>query len=216
MKRARDRERAQAVESEAAGGTTWDPATDSTASLLSNGNMTLSSTTDSGSGAVFSNARTTTSKNTGKLYVEFAIVDPIASEDGNVQFGLVQGAVNIGDGENQPSNNNNDTASVWINQFGADDPGSFRVALTGNRVFRLAADLDTAEFWLGDSAGWFVGDPAAGTGPPVNPSNNFTTPGATMYLAGSLWGLPARSITLRTATEDFQYAVPAGFSAWDA
>ena len=181
-------------------GTTWNPADKSAGITLSNGNLTTS-----GNGGV----RTTTSRNNGKLYLEFLCVSVAGN---NTLLGISSGS---SDGPSPPytptSPYNYWELNIGYGYTGKMVAGSFfgpfayNSPYTAGDVVGLAWDALTGRIWWSKNNTW-VGNPSAGTGAA------FTD--ATGNLFAWSYTVSGSVPTLIVTSGSFSYTPPTGFSAW--
>ena len=192
-----------------AANTTWNPSDKSANISLSAGDLTASATSVT-DGAV----RSTTSKTGGKIYFE---VDAASTGfGGNTGIGLALGSTGL---------SSIGSSGVGVIVYGGGliyVNGGFALSLglplTG--IVSLAVDLVNSRFWVRLNAlpppnnTWnnTGADPAANTGG-VNIASMFPTNPA---FAVSTFNETLTSFNARFGGEGFSYAVPAGFSGWDA
>ena len=189
---------------------------------LSNGGLTV---TPSGAAAekpmepraVWQSIRTSISKTTGKLYVEFK--NTVAASDALIAVGLGNSTINIAV---LLGNSNNYSCSSVFNgvgnyiSMGAGATDHYQIPYTtaaANDVFAIAIDLDAGKYWLARNNVWYgSGDPGAG----INHIMNYTpaTVGA-LFPAMSFNGAGQGVWTLQPTAASQKYAPPSGFTAWD-
>jgi hypothetical protein len=190
--------------------TTWDPATATPGLVFSNGNLTVSTNQFN----IYYNARSDTSVSTGKKYVEVT---------GYYSFvlGLATSGWNSADGNSWPGDGLT-SWGIWPN--GPGTPASLfyngnptalteDIDATTTPTLGLAIDFDTGKFWFRTSVGW-QGDPAAETGEIAT-----FTPNTPLYVITSIGGDGASTTGFATANfgaSSFLYAVPSGYTAWNA
>ena len=217
----------------AASGSGWSAA-DATAgnATLTNGGLTVNG---SATGS-WKTIRNTTSKSSGKLYIEFKNTVTMTAQ--NIAFGFASSGFN-------PAgllSSSNYSVGIVLNSGGTLVSTGFSVGFTSfpsattpalNDVFALAIDFTAGKIWIARNNNWNIqqtNDPATGTNPPVL----FTpaTVGA-LFAAVSLdesgtrlgarptptdaqpRGAGAGTWTLQPKGSAQTYAPPAGFSAWD-
>ena len=178
-----------------ASGNYWNPADKATEITLSNSDKTAEGAV---SGTV---VRSITAHSTGKYYAEILI-----GGNGNICAGLATGSYNL-EGANYLLLGTGglgwDTADTGVSEEGV-SIGFMDSAATTDQVVGIAVDFATNKVWFAED-NVFVGDPAAGT-------DGFTFGiAAPLYLATCPYD---GSATLRTASGDFSYTPPTGFTAW--
>lgn len=176
---------------------TLDPARKGTFALLSNGNMTLSSS-DAGS----QRAGSTVGRTTGKWYFEMRL-----------DSGQLAGSPALGIQLTSGSWTGDITSIAAYRSQGARYfEGAFLypwgAACAESDVMMAAFDLDAKKAWFGRNGTWQEsGDPATG----ANPMGVYTASGEitpVIQVQGSIVA------TVRFASASFTYAPPVGFSAW--
>jgi hypothetical protein len=184
-----------------------------TGMTLSNGGLTV--TASGGSGA-WTTTRISTSKTSGKLYLEFHLNTVIAGP--SIMFGMANAGFNV-----SVANSYLGSAaySVGLQHSGTTIVSAGFVANYGtipsaaaNDVFALAIDFTAGSIWLAKNNVWMnSSNPATGSLPVVS----FTpaTVGA-LFGAMSLQLSGSQTATLQATTASQAYAAPSGFSAWDA
>ena len=174
---------------------------------LSNGGLTVT-----GSGGSWVSSRTTTSKTSGKLYVEFLSVN----FPGNWSFwGLASSGFNAA----SYLSTSNYSGGIYMGNsvlvstgFTSNSPNvapPFPPAV--GDVWALAVDFAAGNVWLAQNNTWISGNPATGAGPAM--SFVPATVGA-LFPAISIENAPAPIWTLQATAASQKYAPPAGFSAW--
>ena len=194
----------------------WSAA-DATANgmTLSNGGLTVTATS-----GTWGSARGTTSKTSGKVYVEFAVV-AAATEFGFPSnayiFGLASSsfnsAANLGtsnySGGILPAYSTNYVSSGFTSNYNTDAINS-----GSGDVWALAVDFTTGGVWIALNNIWQnSSNPATGSLPII--SFVPATVGA-LFFAMSLQGPTDGVWTLQSAAASQKYAPPSGFSAWDS
>jgi hypothetical protein len=175
---------------------------------LSNGGLTV---TPSGAGT-WQSVRSSISKTSGKVYVEFAnTVD--ATSAANRFFGLANAAFNPG------SYLGNNGFSGGISHFDNEQTSGFTsnytvgfATPTAGFVYALAIDFTAGSIWIAQNNVWLNGsNPATGTLPVVS----FTPATVGALFAGMSFNGAGMGIwTLQPTAASQKYAPPAGFSAW--
>jgi len=186
------------------GGATFDSGNTGSQLTLSNGNRTAT-----GSGSGWSIAMSTTSKTTGKYYVEFEWTT--GGQTSVETFGIGNNNQNI----NSFPSAAGDCAVVRGTQANPLSSGKFTVtganlpthsAVQGGTT-AFAVDFDAGKGWMAyDNT--FGGDPAAGT----NPFITWTADASAiffMYACSS-----SNAATCRATSGQQTYSPPSGFSAW--
>lgn len=189
--------------------TTWNPSDKSTNVTLSNGNLTATGSEASG---IYFWSRSTTSKNSGKHYLESTV--------GSFGGGAPSGGFAAALGTALVGSNLNDYLGQAANTSAYYDDGSVYVnnavvatlaAYVNGDVIGLALDLDAGKGWYSKNGVFASGNPAAGTGA------HFTfTAGTTLYAGFTLHiESPADQITTNFGATAFNASPPSGFIAWD-
>jgi hypothetical protein len=173
---------------------------------LSNGGLTLASPSGG-----WSSVRTTISKTSGKLYVEFLC--NVAPTGEVIIFGSANSTFNpvgyIGQ-----TNYSGGSAMNGFNlaSTGFTDTGNHIAANIPalNDVLAMAIDFGSGNIWYAQNNSWY-GSPTAGTG------SNITFVPATVGALFAAISLQAAmgTWTLQTTPANQKYTPPAGFSAWD-
>jgi hypothetical protein len=92
---------------------------------------------------------------------------------------------------------------------GYNPAGTSRTIAIGN-VLRFALDIGTGKMWIGDSSGWYEGDPVAETSPSFN-----GIPAGTWFAAIALFHDSSDpTMTINFGGQSFAYPVPSGYSAY--
>ena len=180
-----------------------DAAANST--TLSNGGLTA---TYNGVASLYHPVRTTVSKSSGKLYVEFLNV-----VSGNVDgYGFASASTNV----SVALGNSNYSVDIgWNgNIVSAGFTSNYPVTLWANigMVISLAIDFAAGSIWIALNGVWSGADPATGTAPII--SFVPATVGALFPAIG--WQGVGASYTLQATAASQKYAPPSGFSAWDS
>lgn len=176
---------------------TLDPARKGPFAVLSNGNMTLSS-----SDAGVQRAGSTVGRTAGKWYFEMRLDSGQFGGSPALGIQLTSGswAGDITAIAAYRSNGSRYLEGAHLYPWGA--------ACTPSDVMMAAFDLDAKKIWFGRNGVWQVaGDPAAGLNPMgVYAASGEITP--VIQVQGSVVA------TVRFATGVLTYAPPVGFSAW--
>ena len=179
---------------------------------LSNGGLTV---TPSGSGA-WGSIRGSTSKTSGKVYVEFSTS---SAASGNIYVGLSSAGFNSVD---ILGGNNYSFGSELVHGYNSTGAGFTHLSnptvgsLAANDVVGLAIDFTAQSIWISRNNVWSAQlgrDPSTGTGA------NFSFVAATvgvLFPALSFNGAGAGVWTLQPTAASQKYAPPSGFKAWDA
>jgi hypothetical protein len=187
----------------------WNPADKGSELILSNSN--LSARCPSGS-VSRSSVRANISKSTGKWYFEIINLDGGAFHriGWSTDLALAAGDLNTnlpytiyaGVGWNM---------SQTLDRWELSNITHGVSAATANAVVMTAIDLTSGgKVWFGKDGVWFSGDPATGTSPADSWAG---TANFLPFISVSASALTNPQVTGRFKTEDFSYAVPAGFSA---
>jgi hypothetical protein len=188
------------------GGTTWNPDDKHANVALSNGNLTAAATTS----GVFIWARSTTSKDAGKVYFECAV----DAYEQNVNYAAAGIATALSNLNNYLGASGDEAAyyadgSVYAN--GLPSPVATLAAYSPGDVIGCAVDVDAGKGWFSKNGVFASGDPASGAGA------HFTFTAATALFAGfTLFdaSLPD-ALTANFGATAFAHAVPSGFLGWD-
>jgi hypothetical protein len=176
---------------------------------LSNGGLTVTQTT----AASWAMIRSTISKSSGKLYVEFstsAAVSPymmVGLADAGAANGVVSFPGFTPYGGSLQTANNGFQRSAGFTPVTTGNIG----AVAANDVLAIAIDFTAQQFWIAQNNVWVTGDPATGAAPlasfilaTVGP----LFPALGLYSAGTgVW-------TLQATAASQKYAPPSGFSPW--
>ena len=177
---------------------------------LSNGGLTIASNP---AGGTWRSARTTISKTSGKLYVEFLCVSP--PTDQRVMFGLASSGFNIAGymGSSIYSTGIIGEPAVYVSAgFTANYVTSLMNSIVSGDVIALAVDFSSGAIYVSYNNAWaYISNPATGASPiisfvPATVGALFA--GLSTYAANNVW-------TLQATAASQKYAPPAGFSAWD-
>jgi hypothetical protein len=188
----------------------WSAADATTTGMtISNGGLTLTSYPIGGG---WGTVRTTTSKATGKWYIEFLCVSP--PSDNRIVIGLASvGFIVIGgyigggpySGGTYPGVNFV-SAGFTSNYVALNLPPNM------NDVMSLAIDFDAGSMWFARNNIWVApGNPATG----VSPAISFVPATVGELFFGLSFYAADNIATLQPTTASQTYAPPAGFSAWD-
>lgn len=155
--------------------------------------------------------RSTTSKASGKWYVELKCTT--AATGSAVQWGFCNAGFSsanyLGSAASsagvQPDGSFN---GVDFTQANAANPTAGNPAL--NKIYGLALDMNVGKAWFAND-NTFVGDPAAGTGEWLT-----FTPGTTgaLHFAMAVNSNTGGAWTLQAASGEQTYTPPSGFTAW--
>jgi hypothetical protein len=191
--------------------TTWNPADKSADITLAGGNRQAKHT---GATSNYVSVRSTTSKTTGKFYVEFTLTKPGAS----------QGAV-CGVGDNF-LNMDDTNRQGYTDSIACSDTGGDVYALNTNiiglgtiqdtDVVGMAVDVTNGKIWFRRNNGNWNADASAN---PATNTNGYAITAAVAYplflLAGFNFGSGSTTFyTVNVGQAAFTYVAPAGFSAW--
>jgi hypothetical protein len=203
----------QSCQSGASGGTptsTWS-ATDAAANgmTLSNGGLTLSGTAP----GLWRTTRSSISKTSGKLYVEFYVTAETSAQIfglADVGFSIVASNAYLG-------------SSVYSAGIGTDAGGcpvagfdaahyTNTPALAVNDVWALAVDFSVGSIWVAKNNVWSnSSNPATGSLPIVT----FTPASVPPLFAAVSFFTGVATVTLQSTAASQKYAPPSGFVAWD-
>lgn len=179
---------------------TLNPSDKSAAVTLSNGNLTMAtSTADVG-------VRSTSGKSSGKIYIEVT--------QGTTAVTVMQwGVATIGD----TLDGAGFTANSWGyiqstgNKIHSGSGAAYGSSWVQANVLMLALDMDNGKIWWGKSGTWASsGDPAAGT------NAAYTGLTGTLYLMLGTNNSGSTSMTVNFGASAFTYTPPSGFSGWTA
>jgi hypothetical protein len=192
----------------------WAPADAVTNGMtLSNGGLTVA---PSGA-ASYKSIRGSTSKTTGKLYVEFSVDAGFTSAAGGpVTIGLASSGADI---SSYLGNSNysagifpaisNSVSTGFVSNYTTAAP-----AIAASTTYGLAVDFGAGKVWLAANNVWYnSSNPATGTLPVV--SFTLATVGS-LFPGLSFFGPNLGLWTLHAAAASLIYAPPSGFQAWDA
>ncbi|WP_102945307.1 SPRY domain-containing protein [Stenotrophomonas sp. VV52] len=175
--------------------------------VISNGGLTHTAT-NSGIGNMVLASR---ANSTGKRYFEVRM--DVVTGAGTPTVGVAQSnasSAQVGQGPVVSTNRNSDWGLLANsgNKYGAGTSTAYGTALAANDILMVAVDLDADLIWWGKNGTWFAsGNPAAGTGAAFNTVQDAVYPAITNS---------AGSKATANFAGPFQYAPPAGFTAWDA
>ena len=175
---------------------------------LSNGGLTV---THSGA-AAWVTIRSSISKNSGKLYVEWLVSS--ASPDNEQLFGLANAGFSVGSylGSSQYSVGGSN-AGQYANPGGTTNYISNLAAPTQNDVYMMAVDFATGNVWLGRNNVW---SNSSNPGTVALPwASLIMATSGPLFAALSLYDPGSGVWTLQPTAASQRYAPPAGFSAWD-
>ena len=221
----------------AGSGSVWST-TDATAGgmTLTNGNKTVAGS-PTGS---WKSIRNTTSKSSGKLYVEF--LDTVAQTAPNTAFGFASASF-VSTGLLSSStysagivlNSGGNLVSTGFTKLFDSFPSPHTPA--SGEVIALAIDFTAGKIWVSVNNDWNIGqstNPATGTNPPITfvpatvgalfPAMSLDESGTRLRdllgarptpNAAQPRGAGAGTWTLQPTGSSQKYAPPAGFSAWD-
>lgn len=188
--------------------TTWNSADKSANISLSNGDLTATATSASDGGV-----RGTSSKSTGKLYVEFTVGANFGTADGS--FGITTGSSNLATiGVNGASGFYvyQQSGNIWAS--GSSTGKSLGGYTTGD-VVSMAVDFTNMRGWFRKNGGnWNndgTADPATNTGG-VDISGTFGSAAAYLVQTSNNNGAAA---TLNCGAQSLSRPMPSGFDTWD-
>ena len=176
----------------------WNPSDKSASIGLSVGDTVATYT----AGTSYGSVRGVTFRGSGKYYFEVLVNAMNSSFIGIANSSFVFGTDFVGKtvdgfGYFPPGNVIYNNGSVICNSFANGD------------VLMFAYDVTNGNLWVGINGVWEAGgNPGAGTGAQYTAT---TIGSCTPCFSG---GTNADNITLRTASGDFGYGIPSGFSAW--
>lgn len=184
------------------GNSQWVRSISSSEAIFTNNNATMEAQV----GTLFYDcARTNAGRSAGMLYfetLEFTVGGAVCS-------GVCNGGVDTRLGAGPDTAVGGGTWTLATNGFALSNlgaiPGNFSPALTNPSVLMHAVDLDTGKYYFGRNGVW-TGNPAAGTGAV------YTSVAGIVYPATFI-GFPG-ICTIRLRSDEFDYAIPTGFSAW--
>lgn len=193
-------------------GPTWDPANKSASVTLSDSN--LLATVDSGGATVWRTVVATTTKTTGKWYVEFkyqpvgaytvsafvvGITEALANYDSQItaEMCLVQG----------------DDTGVAGGAEGVTQANIPVFSLVSGDVVGFSINFDNGRAWVSYN-NTYVGDPAANSSPSFN-----SIPASTWYAVFGAFGTEGggtifAAMRLQATSATQTYTPPVGFSTW--
>ena len=190
-------------------GTTWNPSDHGSSAefSLSGGNLIASAT----SSVVFAGVRGTTSKASGKWYIEFGCV---GMNNSGAMVGLANSTPDVNSGTGDTNN--------ILGLQGSN--GNFIIAFEGSmgagvdgQTMRLAIDFGAGRYWIAYGAGlWNAdagADPAAGTnGKVFNGDSGFANIPTPLF-PWAFFDFASGTITL--IPSGFGFSIPSGFTGWD-
>jgi hypothetical protein len=187
---------------------TLNPSDKGANATLSNGDVTATNTT-----VTRANARSTTSKSSGKYYVEFTIVSGTGSFDTGA--GVANSSASLTAGIGSPDTNSTasykGSASIFVANATV---GSLAVAPTVGDVIGLAIDLGNNAIWYRVNSGtWNNGanDPATNTG---GKSISGIAGPFFVIVSTAKTGTGDGSITANFGGSAYAFTAPSGFGAW--
>lgn len=194
--------------------TTFDPANKGTQVVLSNSNKNM--TMSSGGGlAGWELALITTSKTSGKFYLEYLVVAVTAGQEGEMLFGFalnnqnLNGYITASGDAGYVSGTSSSPGNVSGVVVGPANIPTYTVV--ANDVIAYALDFGAGKGWMSYN-NTYVGSPGAGT----NPSFTWTTGSPWFGVASVNFAAdPLATMTLHTAVSTVKYSPPSGFSTWD-
>lgn len=194
----------------AAGGpqvATWNPARMAPIYVLSNGNKTATSTSPG-----WVTVLGTTSRNSGKRYLEFKMIIVSSADETHVMMG-----VGVDEGQNMEAIVGGSFymgvtggGTSWV-VGSSNDPSPWTVVV--NDIVQMAIDFDTRKAWVGLNNTW--------SGTPGTSGEWMSSATAAAWTAGMAlfpWMdtiVEEFSIELKTAASSQTYAPPTGFSRWE-
>lgn len=192
---------------------TWDPLNKGSNIVLTNSNLTVS---NASAGASTQFARSTTSRSTGKYYVEMS-VDNFTGGQTGPGLGACNASASVNalpgvdiNGFVQTLGNNANFQGWWFNNVQQNN--SLIATAIGQRLC-MAFDIDNLKVWWRINNGNWNGngsaDPAAGT----NGWSLSSLAAGPYYLVGYSNRNDATG-TLKPTSGDWSYSAPSGFSAW--
>jgi hypothetical protein len=183
-------------------GSYWNPLDKDAAIVLSNADKTATNSSEASS---YVGVRSAKGRSAGRYYAEFLLG---TWNDGGNTVGLATAAYNLAIAGLYLGH---DLASVGIGDGFTllnDVAGPDVLDLAGGSVVMVAGHFDSHKVWIGLDGVW-KGDPAAGTGA------QFSTLSASAWFLAAKPRGPSNDVTVRTKLDEFTYAPPASFSAWD-
>lgn len=191
---------------------TWDPADAAGHFNLTNNNLEIARAISS---SAYRSVRTSTSKTTGKHYLEIKCT--VAGSTSFLLVGFCNAAMSAAGFVGGSA------SSVGSGSGGKQSAGSFTggttTALPGgpastDDIYQLAVDMDAGKLWIGYNNTWLgSGDPVAGT----NQYANFVA-GTVGPLFGALSMFSQSGVDgtweLHAKTANLTYSPPSGYSAW--
>lgn len=182
--------------------TTWNAGDKSSHISLSVGNHVATSIAGSGNEAV----RGTTSKSSGKWYIEYPQID----------FGGFGGGIlGFGDASYSLTGGGDLTHSFGVLTNGnLPTPGTMGSTPTGKHI-SIAVDLTAQKFWCRYNGGLWNNDAAAD---PATNTNGLSIAG---FYSGAVFPLVSLQFnpcsgTINSGDSAFTYTPPSGFTAWDS
>lgn len=184
--------------------TTWNPSDASATITLSNANLTAKATT-----ATDAAVRSTTAKNSGKVYFEVAWA---TSTGGDTGSGISTPSAPLGGSTGAGCALVYNSGNIWINGVST----GVGLGAVGSTTVCFAVDLVNLRFWARLNGGnW---NASAGNNPATNTggldiSSLFP---ANYACAVASFQSATPTATLNLGTSAFAFTVPSGFSAWDS
>lgn len=189
---------------------TFDPANKGTNIVLSNGNLTAINNT-TGWASVLS----TTSKSTGKHYVEFLLGTVPSGNEDLILIGICSNDQNV----NSFITASGNAGFARAKQAGADlgSSGGFSgtqgslqgyTGVSGD-VLSIAIDVNAKKIWVGVNNS-YLGDPTAGTSPCLEWTGTLTP----LFFAFSNNGSNPGSVTAHPASASQAFSPPTGYTSW--
>lgn len=179
--------------------TYWNPSDKGSNVTLSNSNKDAASTAGS-----FESVRGAQGRSSGKYYFEIYVINPASSRAGFADSSHIlttyMGNSTSGAGMAGTANTVTGFTKVWTGT-----PGT----MASGDVLMYALDFAANKAWIGRNGSWLGGgSPTAGTGHWVTGISGKTIyPGASVYPSQG-------SYRLRTATSEFSYSMPSGYTSW--
>lgn len=179
--------------------TTWNPSDKNAGITLSNGNLTVSTSTTN-----YVQVRSTLGVSSGKHYWEFAYSSVVLND---AMIGIANGSMSLANGN---------YVGLDSNGWGIYTPTGNKLhaganvaygSVTGTGVIMIALDMDNGKIWWGLNGTWFnSGDPAAGT-------NAAYTSGitGTMYACVTVISTNEPTGTANFGATTMSYTAPSGF-----
>jgi len=195
--------------------TTWSPTDKGANVTLSNGNLTLTSSSQSAG-----SARATKSRTTGQVYFEITVTGTAPQNQGFAACGVASAAMPL---NSMTQQNNNVAVSFgsgtagFVYAAGVDTTLRLGAGFSSGDICCVAVDFTNSKVWLRRNGGNWNGsasyDPATNAGG-VTFSSGGMSGGVPIFpcTTGQATGNPNNTLNVGATT--FAFSVPSGFVAW--